>query len=289
MNGFINLYKPSGISSAHVINKIKRGLKGVSIGHMGTLDPLASGVLPVAVGKSTRMFDYLLDKTKVYCAKVEFGYETDTLDLEGKVVKTSSVIPTMEEVKEKSKEIVGDIYQLPPVYSAKCVNGKRSYELARKGKAVELQPKKVSVLSIDVLAKTEGKEEYEIKIACKGGTYIRAIARDLGYACGSFATMTSLIRVSSGVFGIENSVTAEDFLEADDKRKFIIPPDMTVDFPKIFLNEIQTERLFNGLKDDFDFSDGTYRVYSPDGFYGIGVVVDRKLKVKAYLRNDRTV
>lgn len=287
MNGFINLYKPSGISSAHIINKIKKGLKGASIGHMGTLDPLASGVLPVAVGKSTRMFDYLLDKTKVYIAKIEFGYETDTLDLEGKVVKTSAFIPSEDEVREKSLSLVGEIYQLPPLFSAKCVNGKRSYELARKGKAVELQPKKVNILSVDVLGKTEGKAEYEIKISCKGGTYIRAIARDLGYACSSCATMTSLVRVSSGIFDIATSVTAEDFLNSEDKEKFIVPPDMVVDFPILSLDRTRAERLFNGLRDDFDQPDGLYRVYSPDGFYGIGVVEGRKLKVKAYLRDDK--
>ena len=151
MNGFLNLYKPKGVSSAYVLNAVKRSIRGEVVGHMGTLDPLASGVLPVAIGKSTRLFDYLLDKTKVYVAHFTFGYQTDTLDLEGAVEKTSEFIPDIERVKQESKKLVGEIMQIPPVYSAKCVNGKRSYELARKGEKVDLPAKKVTINSIDVL------------------------------------------------------------------------------------------------------------------------------------------
>ena len=173
MNGFLNLYKPSGVSSAYVLNAVKRSIRGETVGHMGTLDPLASGVLPVAIGKSTRLFDYLLDKKKEYVATVAFGYMTDTLDLEGKTVLTSEVIPTEEQVKAACEKLVGEIMQVPPIFSAKCVNGKRSYELARKGVAVELPPKKVIISKVEVIEKT-AENEYKIKIVCGGGTYIRA-------------------------------------------------------------------------------------------------------------------
>ena len=250
---------------------------------MGTLDPLASGVLPVAIGKSTRLFDYLLDKKKVYVAHFTFGYQTDTLDLEGKVEKTCNYIPTIERVKEESQKLVGEIMQIPPVFSAKCVNGKRSYQLARKGEKVDLPPKKVTINSIEVLEQVSNAE-FKIKIECKGGTYIRSIARDLGELCSSCATMTALERVESGVFTVENSVNAEDFIKAEDKASFLIAPQDVVDFPIITLNAKQTERLFNGLYDIYDYSNGTYKVFCPDGFYGVGEMKEGKLKVKAYLR-----
>lgn len=282
MNGFLNLYKPSGVSSAYVLNAVKRSIRGETVGHMGTLDPLASGVLPVAIGKSTRLFDYLLDKKKEYVATVAFGYMTDTLDLEGKTVLTSEVIPTEEQVKNACEKLVGEIMQVPPIFSAKCVNGKRSYELARKGVAVELPPKKVVISDIEVIGK-KAENEYKIKIVCGGGTYIRSVARDLGYECGSCATMTSLVRTASGVFKIENSIKAEDFINAEKKQSLLIPADNAVDFPVIVLNEEQTKRLFNGLYDEYDYSDGVYRVYSPKGFYGVGEVKNGKIKVKAYV------
>lgn len=284
MNGFLNLYKPEGISSAKVLNAVKHAVRGVSVGHMGTLDPLASGVLPVAIGKSTRLFGYLLDKEKEYIATVAFGYETDTLDLEGKIVKSSVVIPEQEEVERAARTLTGEIMQTPPIFSAKCVDGKRSYALARKGKEFSLPPKKVTIKSIEVLDR-QSDNEYKIKIVCRGGTYIRAIARDLGVALNSCATMTSLKRTASGVFRIENSVSAEDFVNASDKSALLLSPDCVVDFPCLYLSERETVRLFNGLYDIFEKPDGIYRVYAPDGFYGVGEMTDGKLKVKAYLRD----
>ena len=133
MNGFLNLYKPKGVSSAKILNALKKSIKGVTVGHMGTLDPLASGVLPVALGKSTRLFDFLLDKDKTYIATFAFGYETNTLDLEGEVIKRNEHIPAESELIAATERNTGEIMQVPPVFSAKCVNGKRSYQLARKG------------------------------------------------------------------------------------------------------------------------------------------------------------
>lgn len=285
MNGFLNLYKPKGVSSARVLNAVKRSLKGETVGHMGTLDPLADGVLPVAIGKSTRLFDYLLDKDKEYVATVAFGFSTDSYDLEGEITRRCDVLPSDAELEAACKKLTGDIMQIPPIYSAKCVNGKRSYELARKGVAVELPPKKVTVKSIRVLDKIS-ESEYKIKIVCGGGTYIRAIARDLGLLCGTVATMTSLTRTASGIFRIENSVTAEEFTSAVYKSALLVPPDEVIDYPIIRLDERQTERLYNGLYDVYDYPDGIYKVYSPIAFYGVGEVKNGKIKVKAYLRDN---
>lgn len=285
MNGFLNLYKPKGVSSAFVLNQIKRSVRGETVGHMGTLDPLASGVLPVAIGKSARLFDFLLDKSKTYVADFAFGYETDTLDLEGKVIRTSPVIPTEEEIARVLPSLCGDVDQIPPLFSAKCVNGKRGYELARKGKEFTLPPKRVHIEKIELLGRTE-ENKYRFLIVCGGGTYIRSIARDIGEAIGSCATMTDLVRRSSGIFDIDSSVTAERFANAEDKKSLLIPPDEVVSFPKIELTEREAERLFNGLYDRFSFPDGIYRVYEPNAFYGVGILTDGKLKVKAYIRDN---
>lgn len=288
MNGFLNLYKQKGVSSAYVLNAVKKSIRGQVVGHMGTLDPLASGVLPVAIGKSTRLFDYLLDKKKEYTATVEFGYMTDTLDLEGEVIERSNVIPSFHEVESACKSLIGEIMQIPPAYSAKCVNGKRSYELARKGQIVDLPPKKVNIYDVKIVERLSDSE-YSIKIVCGGGTYIRSIARDLGKICGTCATMTSLVRDASGIFRIENSVTAEEFVSAAYKAALLVPPEEVVDYPELRLNERQTERLFNGLYDVFDYPEGVYRVYSPKSFYGVGELKDGKLKVKAYVRDDESL
>lgn len=285
MNGFLNLYKPKGVSSAFVLNQIKRSVRGETVGHMGTLDPLASGVLPVAIGKSARLFDFLLDKSKTYVADFAFGYETDTLDLEGKVIRTSPVIPTEEEIARVLPSLCGDVDQIPPLFSAKCVNGKRGYELARKGKEFSLPPKRVHIEKIELLGQTE-ENKYRFLIVCGGGTYIRSIARDIGEALGSCATMTDLVRRSSGIFDMDSSVTAERFANAEDKKSLLIPPDEVVSFPKLELTEREAERLFNGLYDRFSFPDGIYRVYEPNAFYGVGILTDGKLKVKAYIRDN---
>ena len=285
MNGFLNLYKPKGVSSAFVLNQIKRSVRGETVGHMGTLDPLASGVLPVAIGKSARLFDFLLDKSKTYVADFAFGYETDTLDLEGKVIRTSPVIPTEEEIARVLPSLCGDVDQIPPLFSAKCVNGKRGYELARKGKEFTLPPKRVRIEKIELLGRTE-ENKYRFLIVCGGGTYIRSIARDIGEALGSCATMTDLVRRSSGIFDMDSSVTAERFANAEDKKSLLIPPDEVVSFPKLELTKREAESLFNGLYDRFSFPDGIYRVYEPNGFYGVGILTDGKLKVKAYIRDN---
>ena len=151
MNGFINLYKPSGITSAYALNIIKKKFRGVKLGHMGTLDPLACGILPIAFGKSTRLFDFLLEKEKIYNAVFEFSYETDTLDVTGTITKSGGKIPTKEEILSVLPKLIGEVDQVPPSYSAKNVNGKRSYELARKGISVELPSKKVVIHNIELV------------------------------------------------------------------------------------------------------------------------------------------
>ncbi|MBE5743370.1 MAG: tRNA pseudouridine(55) synthase TruB [Clostridiales bacterium] len=285
MNGFINYYKPSGISSAYAINRIKKLFKGCKIGHMGTLDPLAEGVLPLAVGKSTRLFDFLLDKEKIYIAEFTFGYETDTLDRGGKIIKSEGLIPTKEEILKVLPTLVGKVDQIPPLYSAKNVGGERSYHIARRGGTVELKPKTVEIDSIVLDGGENGV--YTFTITCKGGTYIRSICRDLAYALNTFATMTKLKRIKSGAFTLENAVTEQDLIELKDLKSLLIKPDKMVDFKSIHLDEYSSSELASGRPFKIDEKDGVYKVYDNlSSFIGIGIVNENALKIKAYLKDD---
>ncbi len=284
MNGFINFYKPSGMSSAYALNLIKKRFRGEKMGHMGTLDPLASGVLPVAFGKSTRLFDFLLDKTKVYIAEFTFSYETDTLDRGGKVVKEGGSLPLKNEIVKVLPSLVGEVEQIPPIYSAKNINGKRSYELARQGIEVELKSKKVSIKKIQILEQIS-PNTFKFLIECKGGTYIRSICRDMAYSLNTYATMTALERVESGVFNKDNSFTLEEIIESFNEEKMLIKPDNVVNFDIINLSDLNTDNIINGRDFFLQKNNGVYRVYGKSEFIGIGVLENNSLKIKAYIKD----
>ena len=278
-SGFINLNKPSGISSAAAVGRIKR-LTGIACGHMGTLDPMASGVLPVAVGNASRLFNYLLNKEKVYRAVFRFGLETDTLDALGTVVRNGEKIPDQSEINDKLRFFVGEIEQFPPAYSAKNVNGVRAYQLARQGKPVVLEAKKVVIRSLSITQKISD-DSFEFLISCGGGTYIRSLCRDIAKACKTVATMTSLVREKSGVFMLENSCTAEQ-LTKENWREFLIAPDAVFDFPALDFDGEQARRLRNGLSVEYP-RDGEYKLYLDDDFYGIACAEGGVLRAKVKL------
>ena len=282
MVGFINLNKPVGTSSAFAVGKIKK-IFGCPCGHMGTLDPMASGVLPVGIGKASRLFPYLLDKQKTYVAEFTFGYETDTLDNTGKTVADGGAIPARSEIEKALPFFIGEIEQMPPKFSAKCVDGRRGYELARKGVDFSLRAKKVI---IDGFSLTEERENgaFLFEITCKGGTYIRSLCRDLAHKLGTKATMTALIRTKSGVFDIENAVSLNELSDLGSAERFIVPADSVVDFEKLFLDKKTAEKIINGLFEDIGVKDGTYRVYNETAFLGIGVAENGVLKIRSYVR-----
>lgn len=282
MNGFLNIYKPKGVSSAHLLNKVKK-IINCKCGHMGTLDPLACGVLPVGIGQATRLFERLTaDKRKKYVSEFTFGFETDTLDLEGKPLYSCDKIPSKSELIDLLPNFCGDILQVPPAFSAKCVDGKKSYKLARKGVEVELQPKSVTVYSFKLLGGENGVFRFEIE--CGGGTYIRALARDLGRAAGSRATMTALERTECGIFKKENSVTVEQLEQAENFADLLIKSEDVLHYPRLDIDERTGERLLNGLNDYFEKPDGDYKLYCAGEFWGVGCVNDHSLKVKPYVR-----
>ncbi len=283
MLGFININKDKGVSSGFVVNKIKHFFK-CKCGHMGTLDPLASGVLPIGLGQATRLFDTLLQKNKKYIAEFDFAYSTPSFDLETSPDNYSSFVPTKFELEKSVKKFVGDIKQVPPIYSAICVDGTRSYKLARSGQAIELPAKDVTINSIKVLEQiTESK--FKLEIDCSSGTYIRSIVRDIASDLGVYGTMTSLIRAKSGYFSLENSVTLEQLFTSTSPEKCIIKPDLVLTYDSIVLNEENAKKLINGLNCYVENVDGVYKVYNGEEFWGVGNVNNRILKMSAFVRD----
>ncbi len=283
--GFINVDKPSGIVSSTVVNKIKR-LSGVPCGHMGTLDPLASGVLPVGVGNATRLFDYFLEKEKEYIAEFTFGVDSDTLDSTGILVQGGHV-PDEREITDVLPAFFGDIMQVPPKYSAKNVNGRRGYDLARAGIEFELEAKKVHIYDMKLIERVEDKEDtFRIRIRCGGGTYIRSLARDIAAALGTKAVMSALNRTQSGIFTLENSLpfsVLEEDPPLEELQKLIIPTESVLPFATLTLSGRQEQRFYNGVAVETHEVEGLYKIYREGVFYGIAEVKNGMAKTKTKL------
>lgn len=223
ISGFFCIDKPRGWTSSDVVAVLRGALSKsvgykVKVGHMGTLDPMATGVLPVAAGKATRLFDVLMNKSKGYAARMAFGYETDTLDIEGEVSERTNILPTVAQIKAAITGLTGEIEQIPPIYSAKSVGGVKAYKLARSGVEIQMRPVKVNIFSVTLDSVNGGKNcddadrvsEIAFTVECGGGTYIRSLCRDIALACGSLGMMTELKRTYSGCFTLENAVGIEE-------------------------------------------------------------------------------
>ena len=270
--GFLNIDKDEGVSSAYVVNRVKR-LTRTACGHLGTLDPLACGVLPVGVGNATRLFDYFLDKTKRYSARFRFGVTTDTLDREGQP-HGEGRIPSGQEIAAALPRFQGEIGQIPPLYSAKSVNGRRGYELARAGETFTLPPKRVRVDEFRLLGQT-GEDEFAFEIVCGGGTYIRSLARDLAEACGTVGYMSYLCRTQSGAFTLQNAVKLSELTEKN-WESYLIPTPSVLPFPVL---ESPDPRIFHGVRCPTDAADGEYLVYCDGEFYGTACVSAGTVKI----------
>lgn len=281
MTGFVIIDKKTGVSSAREVNIIKK-LTQTPCGHMGTLDPMASGVLPVAIGNAARLFDYFLDKRKIYEAQFIFGFDSDTLDTTGIILKSGGYVPSEDEIERVLPEFCGEIMQVPPKYSAKNVEGKRGYQLARAGIDFELPPKKVNIYSVKLKGRVS-EDSFSFIIECGGGTYIRSVARDLGERLGTCAIMSSLKRIQSGVFTLENAVQSEK-LTAENIEKHIIKTESVLPYESIKPSETEAKKLFNGLTVQSSLTDGIYKIFRTDGsFYGLAEVKHNILKVRTKL------
>lgn len=208
-NAIINLNKPTGMSSFLAVKKVARLLGVKKAGHMGTLDPYGCGVLLVGVNKGTKLFDEYLKKIKTYIAVFHFGYETDTLDSEGQIINENICNVSKEEIESNLKNFIGKQNQMPPLFSAKKINGKKACDVARAGGQLELKPKEIEIFDIKLL-RDLGDNNFQFSITCSAGTYIRSVCRDLAYSLSTYGTMVSIIRTKCGDFKIENSCTLQD-------------------------------------------------------------------------------
>jgi tRNA pseudouridine55 synthase len=259
MHGWIIIDKPVGPGSTQIVSAVKRALRTggygkVKVGHGGTLDPLASGVLPIAIGEATKLSGRMLDADKAYDFTIGFGVETDTLDAEGKVVATSKSLPGFQDVEDYLVDFIGEIDQVPPAFSALKVDGERAYDLARAGKAVELQTRRVTVHTIDVVAGPAYDPIDEITLSCSvsKGTYIRSLARDIARALGTVGHVTMLRRTKAGPFTLSQAISLDKLDELAKGRqleKALLPLTAGLDdIPALSVTPDQARALREGRR-----------------------------------------
>lgn len=287
MDGIIILDKNTGMFSRTAGYKIAKMFGEKKFGHIGTLDPMATGVLPIAIGNATKMIPFIEDaneNVKEYLFGLCFGIETDTIDTTGEIIKTNDIIPNESQIDAAVEKISQMTYQIPPKYSAIHVNGRRAYELARGGTDIEMQPRPIKIFLIEKAGKHRDNE-YDFRVICSRGTYIRSIVRDIANLCDAIATTTYIRRIRTNGFDIKDSVKL-DFLENlfnnnETIEKYLMAPDCALgDIPVINLNDKETNLYKNGGFIQTDAIDGLYRVYHDKVFVGIGDVHDGKLHPK---------
>lgn len=285
MNGVININKPLGITSHDVVYRLRKILSVKKIGHTGTLDPDASGVLPMCVGRATKTADMLTAKDKQYIAELTLGSRTDTLDKTGTVLERAEVNASEADIKAAVNKFIGDIEQIPPMFSAIKINGKKLYELARKGEEIERKPRCVRIGNIEILDINLPEKKVSILVDCSKGTYIRSLCDDIGKELGCFAHMSNLIRTKSGRFDIKESYTLEQVEEMfkSGDLSFITSIDKVFEeFESITIPEKLAKKMCNGTQVRFDgtVEGKTYRVYDKDGnFLTVSKVENGLLKI----------
>lgn len=245
MFGFLNVYKPKGITSHDVVSALRRITKVKQIGHTGTLDPFAEGVLPICIGKATRLIEYL-DDDKAYTGTIQLGSSTTTYDLEGEEVNFSDKKVTLDEIEAALDKFRGEIEQLPPIYSAIKVNGKKLYEYAREGKKVKIEPRGVNISNLQILNFYPATRQLELHIECSKGTYIRSIANDLGEELGTYGHLVKLVRVKAGMFEVNNAVSLEHIQTKEDVEKLLIAPLTKLNYMTYELNKNELVKVSNG-------------------------------------------
>ena len=214
IDGIVVLNKPTGMNSMRAVKQVQHTLDAKKAGHMGTLDPMGSGVLLVALGKATKLFDKHLKDQKTYRTVFQFGFQTDTLDCDGTITDTNDVVVTKQQLLALCPKFVGEFDQMPPVYSAKKINGKNAYQLARSGKDIELKPKRITIFDFQLVDQLD-TNTFLFQVSCSSGTYIRSHCRDVAYALGTFGTMSAIVRTKVGEFDISQSVTLDNLCLQD--------------------------------------------------------------------------
>ena len=266
MNGIVIIDKPQGWTSQDVVSKLRGVLHTKRIGHGGTLDPMATGVLPVFVGRGTRAVEFFEHAEKCYETVLRFGIATDTEDITGTVLEEKPVNVTREALEAALENFRGEIQQIPPMYSALKINGQKLCDLARKGKEVERKPRTITIFRLDLLD-FDGNTA-RLRVACSKGTYIRTLCKDIGEKLGCGGCMESLRRVTAGAYTIDEAVPLAQLVESENPEQFLRPVDtMFVDHEAVTLTQKQALRCRNGNSFSIDLPEGTYRAYDENGAF----------------------
>lgn len=280
-NGILNIDKPQGITSHDVVDVIRKVFPTQKVGHTGTLDPIATGVLPICIGEATKLTDKLTAENKKYRVKMLLGVQTDTYDITGKIMFASVVDKDEIYIKERIKRFIGKQQQVPPIYSAIRIDGRRAYSYAREGKNVDLKPREIEIYSIDNIQVHLLKREVSFDVACTKGTYIRSLVNDIGKKIGCGATMIGLERIQTGNFKIENSIPLYEFfkLEYDDMLNRIISiEEYYKESKKVNMSKEEYLKFVNGVKFDINTQESIVRVYFNNKFKGLGIVENNVMK-----------
>ena len=289
MDGILLINKPKGYTSHDVVSLVRKKMNKIKVGHTGTLDPNATGVLPVLIGQATKISKYLIEHDKTYIAELKLGEKRSTGDIEGEIIETKNV-PTLEDtrIKKVLKSFEGKQKQTPPIYSAIKINGKKAYEYARENKEIFLEPRDIEIYSIDLL-------EYEddivrFKVSCSKGTYIRTLCENIANGLGTVGFMLNLERTQiNEQFFINDAIELGNIIEADAKeieKKLISIETVFNTYPEISLTPEEKKLFLNGVKIQQNLSDNVYRVYNKTEFIGLGVIKDNILKRDVVIRKS---
>ena len=291
MKGILNINKEKGWTSFDVVAKLRKILGIKKIGHLGTLDPMATGVLPITIGSATKLFDDFLKKEKTYVAEFQFGYETNSLDITGEIINKCEKIPTIDEIKKALDSFIGNIMQLPPQCRDKKVDVMKACDVARKGEEITLKPVEIHINKIDILS--YDNDILRVEIECGAGTYIRALGRDIAYKLETYATMISLQRTQVGVFSLYDAISLND-CTIDNISSKIIPIDFVFNYPKIHDEKVCSRLLcgqkisdLNTLKNilpiNSDIIEGMkFNLYLNNEFVAIAEIKNCELKLYKY-------
>ena len=279
MDGIIIINKPKNCTSHDIVRKAKKAFNE-KVGHTGTLDPNATGVLPLLVGKGTQIAKYIINHDKIYEATLKLGEKTDTADVEGVVIETKYIPEEslqIEIVNKVLQSFIGKQEQIPPIYSAIKVNGKKLYDYARKGEKVEIQPRQIKIYNMELIKIDVQNKTVEFRVHCSKGTYIRTLCENIAEKLGTVGYMKELNRTKVGEFSIDDSITIED-LQNGNYNNFITVEDYFKNCKNINLNEKKLQLFLNGVQLTWNFEDGIYRVYCDNKFIGIGSIKNNLLK-----------
>lgn len=278
MDGIIVINKEKDYTSHDVVAKLKKKLNISKVGHTGTLDPNATGVLPILIGKGTKFSKYLINHDKTYKAKIELGKKTDTADVEGNVIEEKSV--DTEYIKQNLVQVlesfVGKQEQVPPMYSAIKKNGKKLYEYARKGEKIEVEPRKIEIYKIELVEYNEKKIDFIV--SCSKGTYIRSLCEDIAEKLNTVGYMKNLERLQVGEFNIEKSVLIDDVNTENIEKYLYTLEDILKDTPNLNLNPKKLNLFLNGVQLTVKEAEGLYKIYVDNKFIGTGTVKKNLLK-----------